>query len=55
MSGRQDRATAEIPARAKQRIKELEEALAVSRAEMRDLRVRLRRLEHLERHLAGTA
>ena len=38
-------------ARATQRIKALEEQLAVSKAESRDLRERLRRYELLERHM----
>lgn len=42
------------PAWATQRIKDLEEQLAVAKAEAHDLRARLRRYEHLERHLADT-
>lgn len=44
----------EVPSWAKQRIKALEEALAVSKAEARDLRAHLRRLEHIERHVVET-
>lgn len=43
-----------VPAWASQRIKQLEEQLAVAQAETRDLRGRLRRLEHLERHVEET-
>lgn len=43
-----------VPAWATQRIKTLEEQLAVAKAEARDLRDRLRRYEHLERHMAET-
>ena len=44
----------QVPSWAKQRIKALEEALAVSKAEARDLRAHLRRLEHIERHVMET-
>lgn len=43
-----------VPAWAKQRIKDLEEQVAVLKAEAHDLRARLRRYEHLERHLGET-
>lgn len=43
-----------VPAWAAQRIKHLEEQVAVARAENADLRVRLRRFEHLARHMAET-
>ena len=42
---------AAVPAWATQRIKDLEEQLAVAKAEARDLRARLRCFEHLERHV----
>ena len=44
----------QVPAWATQRIKALEESLAVAMVEVRDLRERLRRYEHLERHLTST-
>jgi len=43
-----------IPMWATQRIKDLEEQLALTRAEVRDLRERLRRYEHLEQHMTAT-
>lgn len=43
-----------VLARATQRIKSLEEQLAVAKAESRELRERLRRLEHVERHMVET-
>lgn len=43
-----------VPAWAKQRIKDLEEQLAIAKAEALDLRVRLRRMEHLERNVIET-
>jgi hypothetical protein len=43
-----------VPALAAQRIKSLEEQLAVIMAETRDLRARLRRYEHLEQHMTET-
>ena len=43
-----------VPAWATQRIKSLEERLTVAKAEARDLREKLRRYEHLERHLGDS-
>ena len=43
-----------VPAWATQRIKDLEEQLAIAKAEVHDLRARLRRFEHLDQHLAAT-
>ena len=43
-----------LPAWATQRIKDLEEQLAVAKAEAHDLRARLRRYDHLEQHLTAT-
>jgi hypothetical protein len=44
----------QVPGWATQRIKALEEQLAVARAEVHDLRGRLRRYDHLERHMVET-
>ena len=44
----------QLPGWAAQRIKALEEQIAVAKAEARDLRERLRRYEHLERHMTET-
>lgn len=43
-----------VPGWATQRIKHLEEQLAVAKAETHDLRARLRRYEHLEAHMTAT-
>jgi hypothetical protein len=44
----------EVPAWAKQRIMQLEGALAAAKAENADLRARVQRLAHLEQHLTDT-
>lgn len=51
---RADGAEGEDLARANRRIHELEQQLAAAKAELHDLRRRLRRYEHLEIHLAET-
>ena len=43
-----------VPTWATERIKHLEEQLALAKAEARDLRERLRRYEHLEQHMTET-
>ena len=43
-----------VPAWATQRIKDLEEQVAVAKAESRELREQLRRYEDMERHLTAT-
>lgn len=47
-------ARAEVPAWASQRILELEGQLTAARVEIHDLRSRLQRYDHIDRHLAST-
>jgi hypothetical protein len=47
-------AQAEIPAWASQRILQLENQLTAARVEAHELRNRLKRYEHIDRHLAST-
>jgi chromosome segregation ATPase len=49
-----DRRIMAAKAKAEQRIKSLEEQLAAARAEVRDLRTKLREFEHLDEHLGRT-